>query len=101
MRTIPGTEKIESARDQAGQALVTTRLFRNLEPAVFANDQTLDEDGLLGRVFSNSYVPKDPPSIEKFTKDVRALFDQFQRDGTVMLKYHVSIYLAQKLTSCA
>lgn len=61
-----------------------------------ANEQTLDRDGLLGRVRSASYMPA--PGHPHYTRMVDALdrlFAEHQRDGHVTIAYDTDLYLGQ------
>src|SRR5262249_37314771 len=60
IRTAPDASVVEVPRGQAGAVLPTSPLFRDAERVVFANEQVLEEEELLGRAFSASYAPRDP-----------------------------------------
>jgi SAM-dependent methyltransferase len=45
--------------------------------------QRLDEAGLLGRAASSSYAPTEGLAGEQFRAELRALFAEYQREGTV------------------
>jgi SAM-dependent methyltransferase len=97
IRSARDTSAIENPRQGlAGKAVLTSPLFRQAERVTFPNNQVLDEEGLLGRSFSASYAPREPGEVAAWTKQLQALFSQHQRDGTVVLRYQTSIYLAQK-----
>jgi SAM-dependent methyltransferase len=91
------TAAIENPRQgQAGKVLLTSQLFRQAERVTFPNNQVLDEEGLLGRSFSASYAPREPAEVAAWTDQLRALFSQNQRGGTVVLQYQTSIFLARR-----
>jgi SAM-dependent methyltransferase len=97
IRTGRDTAAIENPRQgKAGKVLVTSELFREAERVTFPNNQVLDEEGLLGRSFSASYAPREPDEVAAWTDQLRTLFSQHQRDGTVVLHYQTSIYLARR-----
>jgi len=57
------------------------------------HEQTLDAEGLRGRVASSSYTP--PPGTEAFAAlmtQVDSLFARHQRDGRVKVKYDTEVY---------
>lgn len=62
----------------------------------YSNIQVFDEDGLLGRAFSSSYIPpKDTEAGQAFLADLQQLFQQYQVDGTVDFVYQTEIYLGK------
>ncbi|MFD2873539.1 class I SAM-dependent methyltransferase [Mucilaginibacter ximonensis] len=59
----------------------------------YLNIQVLDEDGLVGRAFSSSYIPpKDTEAGQVFLTDLQQLFQQYQVDGTVDFVYQTEVY---------
>ena len=61
-----------------------------------AEMQVFDEDGLIGRAFSSSYVP--PQGTEEGKKFLTLLKDLFSRcniDGKVSFHYQTEIYLGE------
>jgi SAM-dependent methyltransferase len=95
IRTLPATANVEGPRTGAGAPLLTHPLFRDAERLDFANEQELDEEGLLGRSFSASYAPQEPASAAAFATALREVFACFQKGGTVMLRYVTSLYMAR------
>ena len=62
----------------------------------FPNEQVFDEQGLIGRAFSSSYVP--PQGSDKgeiFLKLLKELFARYNVDGNVSFKYETEIYLGE------
>ncbi len=47
--------------------------------------QRLDRNALLGRAASASYLPASGPTAVRLRKELRALFDRYERDGNVEL----------------
>jgi SAM-dependent methyltransferase len=67
-----------------------------MREARFPNRQTLDFDGLCGRVRSSSYAPAPGhPNYEPMMNELKALFDRNERNGVVMLDYETVVYLGQ------
>jgi SAM-dependent methyltransferase len=95
IRTAPDTAAVEGPRGQAGEVLLTHRLFCEAERVTFANQQVLDEEGVLGRAFSASYAPLDPREAATFAESLRRVFGEYQRDGSVALRYLTSVYIAR------
>ena len=61
------------------------RFSGRLEQVTFHNQQALDEEGLLGRAFSGSYAPRLASEREAWADRLKAVFGQYQQDGTVAL----------------
>jgi ubiquinone/menaquinone biosynthesis C-methylase UbiE len=62
----------------------------------FPNAQVFDEEGLIGRSFSSSYVP--PQGSDKgnvFLKLLKELFDKYNEDGKITFHYQTEIYLGE------
>lgn len=61
-----------------------------------SNEQVLDFEGLLGRATSASYLPsKGDPGYDLLESDLRKLFDTYQRDGKIVLRYGTLLFLGQ------
>ena len=61
---------------------------------VFANAQSLDREGLLGRAASTSYLPKNGPAHTALVDALEALFESWQANGRVTLRYACHLYRA-------
>jgi ubiquinone/menaquinone biosynthesis C-methylase UbiE len=62
----------------------------------FSNYQVFNFDQLAGRAFSSSYVPaEDTPEGHQFNIQLKAIFDQYQTNGTVMFRYDTEVYLGR------
>jgi len=60
------------------------------------NSQVFDEDGLIGRAFSSSYVPpQDTEEGKVFLKLLKELFKKHNKDGKVTFHYQTEIYLGE------
>lgn len=60
------------------------------------NSQTLDLQGMLGRLASSSYMPASTsPEWAKLKEDVRRLIDEFGSDGIAKLHYDTVVYLGR------
>jgi len=63
------------------------------ETISYPNEQVFDEDGLIGRSFSSSYVPlPDTDEGHVFLTDLKAIFAQHQVNGNVYFKYDTMLY---------
>src|SRR5262249_588912 len=96
LRTVPETKLVEGNRGRAGEVLLECPLFRQARRAAFANEQLLDEQGMIERALSASYAPKEPEAVAKFTAALRDVFRIYQRQGQVVLRYETSVYGACK-----
>ena len=97
IRTASDAAAIEGPRQRnAGDALRTSPLFGQAEQVTFHNQQALDEEGLLGRAFSSSYAPHEGNDKQLWADRLRGVFHQYQREGTVKLRYVTTLYLAQR-----
>lgn len=64
-----------------------------MKEAHFANRQTLDWDGLHGRLLSSSYIPlPGTHNYEPMMEELRNLFDRYEQNGHVHLDYETKVY---------
>jgi SAM-dependent methyltransferase len=96
IRSSKEAAELEMKRGRAGDALLASPLFVAAQRHQFTNEQCLDEEGLLGRAFSTSYVPRDPLGSAKLADDLRALFARARQNGRVALRYGTSVTMAQR-----
>lgn len=97
IRTADDAGAIEGSRQtRAGEVLRANPLFRQAEQVKFYNQQSLDEEGLLGRAFSVSYAPREASEREAWADRLKAVFRQYQWNGRVELRYQTTIYVAQR-----
>jgi ubiquinone/menaquinone biosynthesis C-methylase UbiE len=60
------------------------------------NEQVLDYDGLIGRATSASYLPsKGESGFDSLEKDAKELFNRYQQNGKISLRYETIIFLGQ------
>lgn len=59
------------------------------------NEQSLDFQGLMGRLQSASYMPmpKDGARYARFSEDVRRFFDRYETEGHVKILYDTEVFL--------
>ncbi len=55
-------------------------------------EQRVDLDGLLGRIRSSSYMPREGARAEAMLAGVPELFSSYQQDGAVLLQYQTKIF---------
>jgi SAM-dependent methyltransferase len=62
----------------------------------FEMNQECDYAGLEGRLLSSSYVPgPNAANYESMLRDLRRIFEQYQQDGQVVLKYDTRVFYGQ------
>jgi ubiquinone/menaquinone biosynthesis C-methylase UbiE len=62
----------------------------------FPNEQIFDEDGLIGRAFSSSYVPpEDSDEGKKFLQMLKDIFNRYNVDGKVVFRYDTEVYTGE------
>lgn len=83
-------------QSETGAMLMTSPLFERPERCVFPNEQRLDLDQLIGRAFTASFAPKQADAKRGLETALRAIFDQYQTDGVVTMRYNCVVYVAQR-----
>jgi SAM-dependent methyltransferase len=96
IRSAPEAARVEGPRGRAGEPLLSSPWFQDGERLLFHNEQTLDEEGVLGRAFSASYAPREPAAAAAFADALRAVFVRYQQGGNVVLRYETALYLARR-----
>jgi len=96
LRSVALLVREEKRRQSVGRALWHTPLFVDAQEVHFTNEQVLDEDGLIGRAFSVSYLPREGPERVAIENRLRDLFARGQQDGQVRLKYRTTSQMARR-----
>jgi SAM-dependent methyltransferase len=96
IRSARGAAAVEVPRSRADEPLLHSALFQDAERTLFQHQQTVDEEGLLGRSFSASYAPREPAEAETFAAALRAVFTRFRQAGKVVLQYRTSVTSARR-----
>jgi ubiquinone/menaquinone biosynthesis C-methylase UbiE len=66
------------------------------ETISYPNEQVFDEEALIGRPLSSSYVPlPETPEGNVFLKDLKAIFHEHQVDGKVRFLYDTVLYIGR------
>lgn len=84
-----------TASHRGDRSQKTLAPFFGAEPmeAHFPNQQRLEFEGLVGRVLSASYAPlPGSPRYEPLLRALRELFDKYQRDEMVTMRYDACVY---------
>jgi SAM-dependent methyltransferase len=62
----------------------------------FPNVQVFDEEGMMGRAFSSSYVPpQKSENGQKFKQILKDIFDKYNEDGKVSFHYQTEVYFGK------
>jgi len=68
----------------------------DFQQAVFPNKQTVDFDGLRGRMLSSSYIPSEEnPRFEAMLKNLKSLFAEHAENGRIDILYDTKIFYGQ------
>lgn len=60
------------------------------------NKQRFNKKGLVGRLLSTSYLPRDDENtLKKLIKEIEAIFDLYQDKGSIEFLYQTKLYLGQ------
>lgn len=62
----------------------------------FPSHQELDEDGLVGRALSASYMPRDVEKRSIVERELRALFREFAEEGVFRVVYRTEVHMAER-----
>lgn len=63
------------------------------ETAVFQNNQVFDQESLIGRVLSSSYIPMEgEPQHELMMDELRRLFEAYETNGVIRFEYDTKLY---------
>jgi len=88
-----GTDYMEVSRELDHSDLTSFFAPGSCKIAHYNFQQTLDYQGLEGRLLSSSFVPEpNHPNYEPMLRDLRAIFDAYQKDGRVAFEYETEVY---------
>ncbi len=66
---------------------------KTVEQTTFENSQTLDFEGLLGRLLSSSYMPsEESPRFPEMKKSLKRLFAEHSEKGKIQVLYNTNIF---------
>jgi ubiquinone/menaquinone biosynthesis C-methylase UbiE len=96
LQTFAPEYKLVKARNVSESQLQAFYAPGKFQIATFDNAQRLDFEGLLGRMQSSSYVPKEnQPQYPEMVNQLRSLFETHQSEGTVSIEYDTNVYYGQ------
>jgi SAM-dependent methyltransferase len=89
----------DRAKVPGAGAKYVARFFKGGECSKFEvpNEQSLDFEGLLGRILSASYMPHpdEKSGYPKLRRDVRKMFEKFSSDGRLKLSYRTNVFVGR------
>jgi SAM-dependent methyltransferase len=89
-----GTDYAAVRHDRVDEGRFNAFFTAPAERATFPNAQSLDYDGLEGRLLSSSYTPgADDPRRGPMLAELRRLFDRYNVAGRVAIEYDTVVYL--------
>ncbi|MBW3671040.1 MAG: class I SAM-dependent methyltransferase [Acidobacteria bacterium] len=92
VREISDNHPAES-RVSAVSGLHDSDLLEEVQEHAFPHAQILDLDGLIGRAASTSYLPSSGRPYDDMIQRLKTLFEKWQEEGVVTLRYVSSLYL--------
>ena len=91
-----GTDYEQIRHDNITKETLQTFFQTNFNEAVFQNKQTVDFDGLKGRMLSASYVPApENPRFPAMLKNLETLFAEHAENGRIDILYDTKIFYGQ------
>lgn len=91
-----GTDYDLVRHEQITEEVLEQTFLKKFDLAVFDNAQTLDFNGLKGRMLSSSYMPS--PEHERFdelVENLKSLFAEHQKDDRIQILYKTNIFYTQ------
>jgi SAM-dependent methyltransferase len=89
-----GTDYAAVRHDRIDPAAIERFFGGTVVRRTLDNAQTLDREGLRGRVLSSSYTPAEgDPGWEALLRDLERLFDEHARDGHVRIEYDTELFI--------
>lgn len=88
-----GTDYEQIRHDNITKESLRNFFQTDFSQAIFRNRQTLDFDGLRGRMLSSSYVPsKDDPRYAEMLKKLESLFATHAENGRIHILYDTKVF---------
>jgi SAM-dependent methyltransferase len=91
--------RMEDARQASAAAFVASPRFLDRQRVVFAHEQALDEESIIGRALSMSHAPRAREARDRLSAELGACFQRWQIDGRVTMRYETSVYTGKKWAS--
>jgi ubiquinone/menaquinone biosynthesis C-methylase UbiE len=91
-----GTDYEKIRHDNISKETLRSFFRTDFKEAVFQNKQTVDFDGLKGRMLSASYVPApENPRFSAMLKNLESLFAEHAENGRIDILYDTKIFYGQ------
>ncbi len=91
-----GTDYETVRHEQITKSVLEDSFQTNFRQATFDNAQTLDFDGLKGRILSSSYMPSpEHPRFDELLKKLKSLFAEHQKNDRIQVLYKTNIFYSQ------
>lgn len=88
-----GTDYEKVRHDNIDKKLLKDFFRSDFKEKTFLNAQTLDFEGLKGRVSSSSYMPAENDSrFEPMVAELRRLFEKYAESGKIQILYSTNIF---------
>ncbi len=91
-----GTDYQNVRHENIDKEILQDFFLTDIGQATFQNIQSLDFDGLKGRMLSASYIPtKENPRFTEMLKKLQFLFAEHAENGRIDILYNTNIFYAQ------
>lgn len=88
-----GTDYEKVRHDHLDEKIFEDFFQTEFSQKTFLNVQTVDFEGLKGRVLSSSYMPSEGDKLfEPMIAELRALFEKYAENGKIDILYNTNIY---------
>lgn len=88
-----GTDYEKVRHDHLSEKIFEDFFQTEFSQKTFLNVQTVDFEGLKGRVLSSSYMPSEGDKLfEPMIAELRALFEKYAENGKIDILYNTNIY---------
>lgn len=88
-----GTDYQKVRHDNIDVKILEDFFQADFSAKTFLNAQTLDFDGMKGRVLSSSYMPPETdPRFEPMAAELRRLFEKYAEQGKIQILYNTNIF---------
>ncbi len=91
-----GTDYAAVRHDNIGEEILQDFFQTDVKQKTFSNVQTLDFNGLKGRMSSSSYMPtEENPRFSEMLENLKTLFAEHAENGKIEIIYDTKIFYAQ------
>ena len=88
-----GTDYAQVRHENISNDILESFFQNKFQKAVFQNSQTLDFEGLKGRMLSASYMPSEEnPQFEAMMTNLKEIFTKYERNNKIEIIYDTNIY---------